>query len=168
MKRVGIILLAGLVSTSVYSQEFETSLTVSPRISFSSNYNSLNKLALGGSASIQSFYKLSEKLAVGSEFKYSFENYRLKRNYQGGIPHNATAFCDISLTNHTLNVPLLIRLKTKSNWLLTAGSGLNYNLDIKASTDYIYKGNWSDENVTRTNIENTSAVLVNNFNTYYR
>ncbi len=166
MRKIGLIILLGLISKSVYCQKFETNLTISPLMTLKSNETTESKIAFGFSNSIQEFYNLTDNFAIGSEIRYSFENYKLTRDFDGISIPEATSYYESKLTLHSLNIPLILRLKTKSDWSLNIGYGLTYNLDYKASVDYIYS-DWFSKDDTRTEIPEKSVDLENDLSSYF-
>jgi hypothetical protein len=166
MKKTGLIILIGLISTIVYGQNFETNLTLSSLMTFKSNQTTENKIAFGFSGSVQEFYNLTDNFAIGSEIMYSFENYKLTRDFDGISIPEATSYYESKLTVNSLKIPLILRLKTKSDWSLNVGYGLTYNINYKASVDYIYS-DWFSKDDTRTEIPEKSVDLENDLNSYF-
>jgi hypothetical protein len=166
MRKIGLIILIGLISTIVYGQNFETNLTLSPLMTFKSNQTTENKIAFGFSGSVQEFYNLTDNFAIGSEISYSLENYKLTRDFDGISIPEATSYYESKLTIHSLKIPLILRLKTKSDWSLNIGYGLTYNIDYKASVDYVYS-DWFSKEDTRTEISNITVASENNLSSYF-
>lgn len=166
MRKTGLIIFIGLISTIVYGQNFETNLTLSPLMTFKSNQTTDSKIAFGFSGSVQEFYNLTDNLAIGSEIIYSFENYKLTRDFDGFSIPEATSYYESKLTVNSLKIPLILRLKTKSDWSLSIGYGLTYNIDYKASVDYIYS-DWFSKDKTKTEIPEKSVDSENNLNSYF-
>jgi hypothetical protein len=166
MRKTGLITIIGLISTLVYGQSFETNLTLSPLMTFKSNQTTESKPAFGFSGSVQEFHNLSDNFAIGSELNYSFENYKLTRDFDGTSIPEATSYYESKLTVNSLKIPLILRLKTKSNWSLSLGYGLTYNIHYKASVDYIYS-DWFSGDETKTKIPAKSVDSENDLNTYF-
>lgn len=166
MRKTGFIIIIGLISTIVNGQNFETILTLSPLMTFKSNQTTENKLAFGFSGSVQEFYNLTDNFAIGTELNYSFENYKLTRDFDGISIPEATSYYESKLTVNSLKIPFILRLKTKSDWSLSLGYGLTYNIDFKASVDYIYY-DWFSKDETRTEIPDKSVDSENNVNNYF-
>ncbi|MCD6117935.1 hypothetical protein J7K93_13040 [bacterium] len=102
MRRIGLIIFIGLISPFIYGQNLETNLTLAPLMTFKSNQTTASEIAFGFSVSIQEFYNLTDNFAIGSEIMYSFENYKLTRDFEGdGIPESFPYY-ESKLTNHSL------------------------------------------------------------------
>ena len=166
MRKTVLIILIWLISSFVYGQSFETNLTLSPLMTFKSNRTTESKIAFGFSSSVQEFYNMTNNIAIGSELTYSFENYKLTRAFDGSSIPEATSYYESILTVHSLKIPLILRLKTKSNWSFSVGYGLTYNINYKASVDYIYT-DWFSEDETKTEILMKSVDLGNDLNSYF-
>jgi len=165
MKKIIIFISLSLIPTFIYGQKFETNLTLSPLMTFKSNKTTDSKITFGFSGSIQGFYNLTDNCAIGSEIRYSFENYKLTRDFDGVSIPEATTYYESELTLHSLNIPLILRLKTKSDWSLNIGYGLTYNIDYKASVEYVYY-DWATKDDTRTEIPEKSVYLGNDLSSY--
>ncbi len=166
MKKIGFIIIIGLISSIVYGQNLETNLTLSPLMTFKSNQSTENKLAFGFSGSVQEFYNLTDNFAIGSELNYSFENYKLTRDFDGISIPESTSYYESRLTVNSIKTPLILRLKTKSNWSLFVGYGLTYDINYKVSVEYIYS-DWFSKDETRTEIFDKSVDSENNLNSYF-
>ena len=166
LKKTGLIIIIGLISSIVYGQNFETNLTLSPLMTFKSNQTTENKLAFGFSGSVQEFYNLTDNFAIGSELSYSLENYKLTRDFEGISIPEATSYYESKLTINYIKIPLILRLKTKSDWLVSLGYGLTYCIDYKTSVDYIYS-DWFSKDESKTEIPEKSVYLENDLNSYF-
>lgn len=166
MRKAALIILIPLISISAYCQKFETNLTISPLMTFTNTETAEGKVAFGLSGSVQEFYNLTDNFALGTEIRYSFENYKFTRDYNGISIPEATSYFESKLTLHSINIPLILRLKTKSGWSLNLGYGLTYNLNYKVSVDYVYSDWFSDE-VTRTEITEKWVDSENDLSSFF-
>lgn len=157
--------MIGLISSIVHGQSFETNLTLSPLTTFKSNLTTENKPAFGFSGSVQEFYILTDNFAIGSELSYSHENYKFTRDFDGFSIPEATSYYESKLTINSLKIPLILRMKTKSDWSVSVAYGLTYNINYKASVDYIYY-DWFSNDETKTEIPETSVYSKNDLNSY--
>ena len=166
MRKTGLLIIIGLISSIVYGQNFETNLTLSPLMTFKSNQTTENKLAFGFSGSLQEFYNLTDNFAIGTELTYSFENYKITRDFDGISIPEATSYYESKLTVNSLKIPLILRLKTKSDWSLSVGCGLTYDIGNKASVVYVYS-DWFSKDETKTEILEKSVDAENDLNSYF-
>lgn len=165
MKKAAIIILITLISTIVYSQKFETRLAVSPLMSFNSNQSTESRIAFGFATSVQEFYRLTEYLAIGSEIRYSFENYKMTKNFEGITIPEAAPYYESIMSVQALSVPFILQLQSKSEWSVNISYGLSYQLDYRASVDYVYD-DWFSEDVIRTEIRERSVEPTSDLTTY--
>lgn len=154
------------MSKFAYSQKHETNLTIQPMMTFLNSKTAENKIAFGFSSSIQKIYNLNNYLAIGSEISYSFENYKLMKDFDGASIPEAFPYYESKLTIQSLSIPLFFRLRTKSNWSLNIGYGLTYAFRYTALTEYVYN-DWFINNETRTEIPESSVYLNKKYNPYF-
>lgn len=155
-----------MASAFVYGQNFETRLTLSPLMTFKSNKKTESKVDFGFLGSVQGFYKLTDHFAIGSGIGYSFENYRLTQVFEGIAIPESTSHYESRLTTHSLNLPFMLRLKSKSAWSINVGYGLTYAFDYSASVDYI-SSNWFVEDEKRSEISEKSVDSGKDLSGYY-
>lgn len=161
MKRIKLIILLGFISTYIYGQKFETNIAVSSLISFETSEMTESKIVFGFSSSVQEFYNITDNFAIGSEVNYSFENYKLKNNlYVSSSPE--LPYYESKLAIHAFSIPLILRLKTNSDWFINIGYGLSYPIKSKTSTDLVYP-----ENNTRIEVLPKPDKLEHNLSSYY-
>lgn len=166
MKKIGLVIVIGLISSIVYGQTFETNLSISQALTFKSSRNTENKLALGYSGSIQELYNLTDNFAIGTALIYSLENYKCTIDYTGVSIPESTSYYESKLTVNSVKIPLILRLKLKSDWLVSVGYGLTYSIDDKVSVNYYYY-DWFSKDKTQTEIYDKSLVSENNLSSYY-
>jgi len=166
MKKSGLLILFGLMPIMVCGQYFETNLTMSPIMTFENNKTDKSSNAMGFSVSVREYYNLTNNFAIGSEIAYSLENFKLKKDYEGLWLPTMISFFDCQLTAHSIKIPLILRLQTKSDWSLNVGYGLTYVIDFSSSVDYV-TSLWNSEYETRTEIHEKSIEAENDINSYF-
>jgi hypothetical protein len=166
MRKINLILFFCLISVMTYAQKFETTLNVAPTMTFGRiiYFHDEISTAFGISGSIQEFYIVTEKFAIGSELNYSIINNKfVDRLYTGeGNFRNESR-----LNIQTLNVPINLRYKTLKKWMFQAGYGLTYVLDSKLNVDHVYNDYSHDNALKRIPINEKSDDLKRDFNSYF-
>ena len=165
MKRWIVLAFFLLVPVFLYGQKFETNLNVSPIMTFGSNKTSKSRIAAGFAGSIREFYSLTKKLDLGTGLQYAYNGYRLKRDTYGLIPE-ADYYYDSKLSIHTLGIPLEIRYKMKSNWIIQAGYGLSYILHSQGTADHVFSS-WFKKEEERTAVNHIDDKVGREWNSFF-
>lgn len=164
MKCICLIFCFDLISIISFTQKLETNLNFSPVMTFESNMTTGSRIAFGFTNAIQEFYNVSGNLSIGTEINYSYNNYKLIRDWHGNAIPESSSYFESKLNIQTLNVPLILRYRTNTKWIILAGYGLSYVIDSKSKVDYVYYV-WGKEE-TRTSINEKSNDLRRDFNSY--
>jgi hypothetical protein len=160
-----------MLSAFVFSQKFETNFIVAPTATFgeadlfkSEDHGHSFDAAFGFSVAIQEFYKITQRIAIGSELNYSNSNYKIIPNiyYGDGGPSYE---CDLNI--QSLNIPLILRYQTLKKWMFQAGYGFTYILDSKIKVYTYYRPYTYNPVVKRERIQDANFDINGDFNSYY-
>jgi len=141
------------------AQQFETTINISPNISFKCNETTDSKVAYGMSVSMKEYYRISKALYVGGEVTVSNRHYALIRK----ITEYRKApyiYYDSKITANSLDIPLLVKFATVFDCYVELGGGVSYLFHTKSLVRY----NIIDDEIQRTLISKKNEINGNTIN----
>lgn len=156
-----------------FAHNFETSISVSPALSFLSSYSTDyiidNDVGFVFSFAIHEGYNFSDIFGIGIELEYLNTSHIFSSPYLGiGIPEESKTY-NHKLTLHTLNVPLLLNIETKKedSWYLQSGVGISALLYSKRRIELEIININNPDYIGKIEIENGKTSLERRYNYYY-
>ncbi len=156
MTKLKLIFLALFITTMTFAQKFVTNIDIAPLITFESNKTTQSSTSFGFSTSISEYYKISEKLEVGLGIGYSSAIYSLLRHVDSP---NTDYESNIKLG--TINLPIILRYKTKSKWFFQASYGMAFVMRSKSQVLLTYS--YVDANNENKNVLTDISDKTNSF-----
>ena len=171
MKLKILIVIICLFFKFIFAHNFETSVSVSPALSFLSNKSKDyidNDVGFVFSFAIHEGYNFSDIFGIGIELEYMNSSHIFSNKYMGiTIPETFRTY-NHKLKMHTLNFPLLIKIETKKDesWYIQSGLGIIALLYSKRRIE-IKETHLNSENIRIIVIEDEKTSLDRRYNYYY-
>ena len=164
--------IACFFSNVCFAKGFETSISVSPAVSFLSNKSKDyidNDAGFVFSCAIHEGYNFNDIIGIGTELEYLNTSHIFSNPSEiVGIPEDITTY-NHKLKLHTLNVPLLLKIETRGDdsWFLKSGVGISILLYSKRRIELEITNINEPDYLEKIEIENEKTTLDIRNNYYY-